>query len=202
MRNALGTWKIMMDGNNKLIQWQHIVDLYEHQKSNGFTLANKLTKKHVMFQKNPMKVKYAVQVLSQSVANALLTMSELKHEKFVDVNATVQYLKTFDSIYDIMNSRNLREKCLKAPLQQENTHQWQTVFKDTASYICSLKTNTGKSVLESNRKASFLGIYILVKTKNSFLSFYHFRNKTVNLATKTNSNKCFYIQERTFLLSN
>jgi hypothetical protein len=32
-----------------------------------------------------MKVKYAVQVLSQSVANALLTMFELKIPKFENV---------------------------------------------------------------------------------------------------------------------
>ena len=97
MRNALGSWKTLIDGKNNVIRWQHIVDLYEYQKNNGFTLANKLTKQHVMFEKNPMKVKYAVQVLSQSVANALLTMSELKQEKFENVEATVEYLTTFDS---------------------------------------------------------------------------------------------------------
>ena len=44
-----------------------------------------------------MKVKYAVQVLSQLVANALLTMFELKIPKFEN-SATVIFLKMFDSI--------------------------------------------------------------------------------------------------------
>ncbi len=86
----------MLDSGNNKIQWRYIVDLYEYQKKQGLTLANKLIKKHVMYVKNQMKVKLAVQVLSQSVANALLTMCE--------------YLKLFDSLYDIMNSRTLEQQ--------------------------------------------------------------------------------------------
>ena len=158
MRNALGSWKTLIDGTNNVIRWQHIVDLYEYQKNNGFTLANKLTKQHVNFEKNPMKVKYAVQVLSQSVANALLTMSELKHEKFQNIDATVEYLKTFDSVYDIMNSRSLQDKVGKAAVQEKTT-----------AYICSLKSNTGKPVLQSERYATFLGVDILNNSRKSSL---------------------------------
>ena len=151
----------MIDWNNNEIQWQHIIDLYEFQKGHGFTLANKLTKQHIMFEKNPMKVKYAVQVLSQSVANALLTMCDLKNPKFVNVHATVEYLKTFDCIYDIMNSRSLFQKFGKAPLQDKNEMEWKSVFTKTVSYICNLRTKNGKLVLYSNRYATFLGIDIL-----------------------------------------
>ena len=164
MRNALGSWKTLIDGKNNVIRWQHIVDLYEYQKNNGFTLANKLTKQHVSFEKNPMKVKYAVQVLSQSVANALLTMSELKQEKFENVEATVEYLTTFDSIYDIMNSRSLQDKFGKAAVQEKNEKNWKANFEKTAAYICTLKSNTGKPVLQSERYATFLGIDKLYDT--------------------------------------
>ena len=164
MRNALGSWKTLIDGKNNVIRWQHIVDLYEYQKNNGFTLANKLTKQHVSFEKNPMKVKYAVQVLSQSVANALLTMSELKQEKFENVEAPVEYLTTFDSIYDIMNSRSLQDKFGKAAVQEKNEKNWKANFEKTAAYICTLKSNTGKPVLQSERYATFLGIDKLYDT--------------------------------------
>ena len=164
MRNALGSWKTLIDGKNNVIRWQHIVDLYEYQKNNGFTLANKLTKQHVSFEKKPMKVKYAVQVLSQSVANALLTMSELKQEKFENVEATVEYLTTFDSIYDIMNSRSLQDKFGKAAVQEKNEKNWKANFEKTAAYICTLKSNTGKPVLQSERYATFLGIDKLYDT--------------------------------------
>ena len=39
-----------------------------------------------------MKKYYAVQVLSQSVANALLTMQEMKAPGFQHVHDTVEYL--------------------------------------------------------------------------------------------------------------
>ena len=111
-----------------------------------------------------MKVKYAVQLLSQSVANALVTMSELKHPDFVNVQPTVDYLKTFDRIYDIMNSRNLAQSFDKAPLQQYNEQSWKCVFNETVDYICNLKTKTGQSVLKSSRYPACLGWLVNIKT--------------------------------------
>jgi len=161
VRNALGSWKKLIDEQGNVINWQHIVDLYDYQKRNGFTLANKLTKQHVLYEKNKMKVKYAAQLVSNSVANALLTMAQLKYDSFVDVEGTVNYLKTFDCIFDIMNSRTTAEQYGKAPLQRKNENKWKSVFKDSVQYICNLKTTEGKNVLESEKYASFLGIVIL-----------------------------------------
>ena len=94
----------MIDPDNNVIDWQHIVHLYEHQKSSGLTMANKVTKQHVCFEKNKMRVKYAVQVLSRSVANALLTVNEMNIPGFENVHATV---KCFDAIFDVMNSKTI-----------------------------------------------------------------------------------------------
>ena len=171
MRNALGDWKTMLDVNSGKIQWQHIVNLYQYQKNQGFNLANKLTKQHVMFDKNKMKVKYAVQVLSQSVANALLTMCELKIEQFDDVQPTVEYLKLFDSLYDIMNSRALSQQFSKAPLKEANEHSWKSIFENAVTYISNLKTPSGKTVLQSNRYAAFLGWLVNIKTINELFSY-------------------------------
>lgn len=150
-----------------MISWKCIVDLYEEQKKNGFTLANKLTKQHVLFEKNKMKVKYAAQVLSNSVADALLTMCELKHVSFTDVTGTVTFLKTFDTVFDVMNSRSPAEHFSKAPLKISNVQHWTKVFDDTVKYICTLKTVDGKSVLDSSKYASFLGKNILCTKKCS-----------------------------------
>ncbi len=94
----------LMDGDNNIIAWDHIMRLQEYQRIYGFTLANKLTKQHVLFQKNKIKVKLAVQVLRKSAANSLLTLSQLGIEHFENVGAIVQYLELFDSLYDFMNS--------------------------------------------------------------------------------------------------
>lgn len=116
-----------------------------------------------MFEKNPVKVKFAVQAVSQSVANALLTLYELKVEHFENVHPTVDYLKIFNGLFDIMNSRNLQQKFGKAPLQEVNENCWKSAFIRTTSYICNLKTKKGKPVLHSDRYAAFLGI-IMMKT--------------------------------------
>lgn len=161
MRNALGSWKTLLDGNDNVVQWQHIVDLYNYQKTKGFTLANKLTKQHVMYEKNRMKVKYAAQVLSKSVSNALLTLSALKNENFKDVDATVEYLQRFDTIYDIMNSKTCTEHFEKSPLHGKNEEKWKLECQKTVTYICNLKTSSGKNVLQSEKFATFLGYDIL-----------------------------------------
>ena len=164
VRNCLGSWKTLLDTNDEEIQWQFIVKLYEFQKKNGFAFANKLSNQHVHFQKNQMKVKYAVQVLSQSVANALMTMCELKHPDFTNVEPTVKYLKIFDRIFDVMNSKNMKDSFWKAPLQKNNEPCWMSIFNETVSYICNLKTVDGKSVLNSSRYAAYLGWLVNIKT--------------------------------------
>ena len=122
------------------MKWEHIVSLYDYQKTNGFKLANKLTKQHVHFDKNKMKVKYASQVISQSVANSLLTMHDMKIEKFEDVHGTVEYLKCFDEIFDAMNSKTLNERFLKSPLKKSNEENWKSLFQRSICYITHLRT--------------------------------------------------------------
>ena len=70
-----------------------------------------------------MKVKLASQVISQSVANALLTMSELKYPNFQNVQPTVDYLQCFDSIFDLMNSR-----CKESQFLKGNVHQKDNIY--------------------------------------------------------------------------
>jgi len=153
-----------MNSAGEEILWQHIVLLYEYQKTHGLTLANKLTKQHVMFDKNKMKVKLATQVLSQSVGNALLAMSEMKIPGFDSVHATVEYLHLFDSLFDIINSRNLSQMFGKAPVQEKNEANWKSVFQKAVTYISGLKNVDGRNLLQSNRYAAFLGWLVNIKT--------------------------------------
>ena len=94
-----------------------------------------------------MKVSLAVQVISQSVANALLVLHDLKVEHFENVHATVEFLKTFDEIFDLMNSRQLKIG-LKAPLMESNESDWKQCCDKTLKYICGLKTIEGTSILK------------------------------------------------------
>jgi len=91
-------------------------------------------------------------------------MSELKIPGFENVHATVEYLKLFDSLFDIMNSRTSAQQFGKAPLQARNEENWKSVFENATSYISNIKTLSGKLVLQTNRYASFLGWLVNIKT--------------------------------------
>ena len=85
-----------------------------------------------------MKVKFASQVISHSVASALLTMKDLNIACFHDVYPTVEYLKLFNDLFDCMNSRHMMDKYGKAPLSPVNEERWRELFKKTVAYICNL----------------------------------------------------------------
>ena len=76
-------------------------------------------------------------------------MYELENPAFVDVIPTVEFLTCFDKIFDIMNSRNLKQHRSKAPLQKSNENEWRSCFEETVTYICNLKMKAGKPVLKS-----------------------------------------------------
>ena len=75
MRNLLGDYKVIchQDTSGQLheIRWQYIENLNSLQEDIGFTFANKLKKKHILWTKYKMNVSLAAQTLSGSVANAI-----------------------------------------------------------------------------------------------------------------------------------
>jgi hypothetical protein len=71
LRNTLADLKILRNGQDMQIHWQYIQKLLDCQENAGIRAANKLRTNHVNFHKLKMKVKLAVQVLSNSVADAL-----------------------------------------------------------------------------------------------------------------------------------
>ena len=74
MWNLLGDYKTICCEENGLlrpIRWQCIEGLNDVQENLGFSLANKLKKKHIVWEKHKMNVKVAVQTLSASVADSL-----------------------------------------------------------------------------------------------------------------------------------
>lgn len=180
VRNALGHWHTIIDWNNQPIEWNLIVSLHKHQVENKLKLANKLSKQHIDFQKNSMKVKFATQTISRSVADALDTMQELNVDGFQNVKPTIEYLKIFDTLFDLMNSHYLSQRYSKAPLQPKNEEEWNTVFVRSASYICNLKTKTGKPVLKSERYAAFLGLEIHSQSSSNVSICVHCLHQSIN----------------------
>ena len=62
LRNLLGDYKVLHtdnNGNHERIEWQYLEQLCSLQEDLGFSLANKLKRKHVLYKKHKMSVSLA-----------------------------------------------------------------------------------------------------------------------------------------------
>ena len=138
----------LKDGEGNEIKWQYIKDLEELQAKEGLNLANKLKKRHIYWKNEKMKVSLATQVLSSSVANALeYCENTLRLPQFQGCSATVKFLRVFDQLFDILNSRHPLAKEAKSPLREENKSDWQPFLNEAKIYISGLTNLEGKSCL-------------------------------------------------------
>lgn len=72
IRNTLGASKILIDDQGQKIQWAYLKELHKLQVAGGFYLGNKLSIRHINYENQKMKVKLTTQLMSQSVADALI----------------------------------------------------------------------------------------------------------------------------------
>jgi len=94
----------------------YITKLHEVQVSEGLRAGNKLTKRHVNFEKQKMKVYLATQTLSTSVADAIDACREdFELPQLRGSEGTVEFIRKADKTFDILNSTSLRPR---APLKK------------------------------------------------------------------------------------
>ena len=170
LRNCFGhKEKYLMDGNNGIIYWFYIKRLLDFQHKIGLHLRNKLTLEHVFFRKRIMKVKLAAQVLSNSVADALQYLLEQNIPDFQGCEPTIKFIRTINSVFDILNSRSLLHFGLKRPLNDSNFDNVCDVLDKTYDYIKQLKIISGDKVelvcaSSCENHTGFLGLLISIKS--------------------------------------
>ena len=164
VRNILSQMGSLTDKNGKKKSWNYIVQLQKLQEIEGLNLATKLKKQHINWFNQKMKLNLAAQTLSSSVADAIeYCNKKLNMENFKGSEATVTFIKTFDHLFDILNSKNPLANNYKAPLRESNRCKWQSFLNRSLQYIQDLKLPTGTSILKSKRKTGFLGFVIAIK---------------------------------------
>ncbi|KAL3181293.1 hypothetical protein MRX96_008789 [Rhipicephalus microplus] len=171
IRNSLANLSYIVDAEGKHIKWAYIVALEALQRSEGLRLGNKLTKVHVQWEKQKMKVRYAAQALSSSVADALdFCENVLKLPQFRGASATSMFVRVFDHLFDLFNSRNPFARSYKAPLRKQNEACWKPFFAYTQAYIKGLRDPAGRPVLEGlKKKTGFVGFLIcMASTEKMF----------------------------------
>ncbi|KAL3259361.1 hypothetical protein MRX96_002020 [Rhipicephalus microplus] len=136
VRNCLGSVNHLTDIQGRKVKWSYIEALEALQQKEGLHLGNKLTKVHLEWAKQKMKVRLAVQTLSSSVADALdFCEYKLKLPQFQGAHATAEFIRIFDRLFDILNSRNPLARSFKAPLRQQNAASWKSFFHEAEEYI-------------------------------------------------------------------
>ncbi|XP_065665655.1 uncharacterized protein LOC136087077 [Hydra vulgaris] len=70
IRNTYGMLKIIFDCKNEPIKWDYMEKLVAIQEKEGLHLATKITKQHINWYQEKMKVKLAAQTFGQKVAKA------------------------------------------------------------------------------------------------------------------------------------
>ena len=157
-RNAFGDYLVFEDGDGQKISWTYIIELNKLQEEKGLFLANKLRQEHIKWRSNKMNVRIAAQTISSSVADAIdYCRNILKLPQFENSEATTRFLRMFDKLFDILNSKSKFGRGFKAPLNKNNFSDRLQFFEECSNYICNLKIPNGKKLVEGPRKAAFIG---------------------------------------------
>ena len=108
IRNNLQKYKFVF-GEGKTACWSDIESFFKLDQQQRFRLAPRLTSKHIELPAfSKMKVKYAVQVFSRSVASGLETHAVLLSGHGSD---TAEFISAFDDLFDALNSS--QRSCVK-----------------------------------------------------------------------------------------
>lgn len=170
VRNTLAEKGCVVDSENKSVKWEYIKKLHTLQQHEGLHLGNKIKNKHIDWIRKKMNVKLAAQLLSESVACSLEFCLLEEFPEFEGCEATIKFIRIFNRLFDILNSRNLKASEWKCPVNYKNYKKYVDFLKEARAYILSLKQPiTEKTLLKSNRKTGFLGFIVCI---DSLLGLY------------------------------
>lgn len=172
VRNAFAHHKYFINQDGKVVSWAHIEALHDLQDKEGVHLANKLRRAHIEWQRQPMKVRLAAQVMSLSVATAIAECRAMCLRGFANSEATEEFLVIINNLFDILNSRSMHQGGWKKPVNEQNVNNIKELFDSTIRYLSLLKEPANRrNLIETGRKTGFLGFIICM---NSLLAMYDF----------------------------
>ena len=126
---------------------------------------------HIKWDKQKMKVKLATQVFSSSVADALEYCNKhLQLPQFQGCEETVDFLRTIDAAFDVLNSRNPLAKGYKAPMRFSNRERTAAILQKAEATLLSLRDVNGHPVHSGKRRTCVIG---LIASMRSALNIFH-----------------------------
>lgn len=163
IRNCIGTKKSLYHADGLQIEWKFFEALVELETKCDI-VTHKLTKDHILFDKNIMNVRLATQTLSESTARSmeLLASDSQTQYLFEGSKDTAAFARRMNNLFDIFNSN---EKCpnnlFKSPINNDSKQFIFSFLDETVEYIKKLSLDRdGDSILKSKRKTGFKGFII------------------------------------------
>lgn len=157
MRNLLNEYQIVVIPGVGKAKWQNIENLHKTQQTEGLTLANRLSQRHVQYKLQKMKVRLAVQLLSSSVARALEYLRVNGFEEFADSYPTEKLIVMVDKLFDILNSRSINSKGYKKAINANNAVSTIAFLNDARVFLLSLQDSNGKLLVNTRRRTCIIG---------------------------------------------
>lgn len=111
-------------------------------------LGNKLRSAHINYTKQKMKVRLATQVFTKSTADSLLFCRNVLHlNDFKNCEATIRFLEMFNDLFDVSNSKNMKQICFNQALNSKNIESVTLKFTESKAYIISLRNECANSLI-------------------------------------------------------
>lgn len=172
-RNRLAHFETLYNEHGEKIEWRYFVSLVEFQEKLGCQLGNKLNRTHLQWFRKKMNVRMACETLSLSVANAMEYLRDLGYEEFQGCEATVEYIKYMNNIFDILNSKKPNARNFKRPVSKETKDEYFEYFDKAIEYISQLKIEPdGPIILKTDSKTAYFGFIQNMKNiKNMYIEY-------------------------------
>ena len=128
-------------------------------------LGNKVTRAHLEWTKQKMKVSLATQLFSCGAANAMDHLNNnMGNPIFAGSEATVAFFRHMNDAFDVLNSRNIFGKGSKAPMNKDNFQSHLKILNDCKEFLLGLTDASGVPMHQGPRKTGFLGLIISMQS--------------------------------------
>ena len=107
-----------------------------------------------------MKVKFATQLFSHSVAAAITFLRNIKLTGFEDSKPTSDFVLSMNDVFDKLNSKSKFGKNTKQPINSRNFYDIQGRLHEAIASLKCLKDTNAMPLIESPRKTFIIGFCI------------------------------------------
>ena len=141
------------------MEWKFIRLLHEEQIKQGLKFGNKLRSRHINYHRHKMNVSIAAQTISSSVADAIEFLRDTLHPSFANSLASIWFIRIFDCIFYLLNSRNPLGTGFKRPLRLVDKLMWSKTIDESVEYLSNLKEGLITLATSVKRCLEFIGCF-------------------------------------------